>query len=225
MGRELDQNSEPVADVSGSDRSSGIRDENADEFDCDEMIRLVDRWRAGDEQAALELYERFRLPLVKSAGRMLPGWLQQRLGPEDVVQSVFRSFFDGLRQGELHVQRSGDLWVLLMAMTRKKLQKRVEFHLAGKRSPRSEVHLPEEAVASHAVGSQDEDAMELIAIRDELRFILDSLDSRSRRVLELRLQDFDHERIACEVGTSSRTVRRELDRIYHVLTDRLRAVS
>jgi RNA polymerase sigma-70 factor, ECF subfamily len=225
MDGEVDQKSEPLADMSGSDPSSGSRDAVADEIDCDEMIRMVDRWRAGDEQAALELYERFCVSLVKTAGRMLPGWLQQRLGPEDVVQSVFRSFFDGLRQGELHIQRSGDLWVLLMAMTRKKLQKRVEFHLAGKRSPRSEVHLPEEAVASHAVGSHDEDAMELIAMRDELGFILDSLDSRGRRVLELRLQDFDHERIACEVGTSSRTVRRELDRIYHVLTDRLRAVS
>ena len=132
---------------------------------------------------------------------MLPDWLQQRLGPEDVVQSVFRSFFDGLRHGEFHLQRSGDLWVLLMAMTRKKLQKRVEFHLAGKRSPRSEVPFPEKAVAEHPAASRDEDAMALVAMRDELRFILDSLDPRGRRVLELRLQDFDHDRIAGEIVT------------------------
>jgi DNA-directed RNA polymerase specialized sigma24 family protein len=60
---------------------------------------------------------------------------------------------------------------------------------------------------------------------DELRVVLELLDPRGRRVLELRLQDFDHERIACELQTSTRTVRRDLDRIYRVLTDRLRAVS
>lgn len=225
MGSESPQGFQPAECRSRSGSSSCTSAVAADELEADETIVLVNRWRAGDEEAARLLSERFRPSLLRLAGVMLPDWLQRRLGPEDIVQSVFRSFFDGLRRDEFHLQRSGDLWVLLIAMTRKKLQKRVEFHLAGKRSPRSEVALPPGGATACGLAARDDPVDELLAMRDELLFVLDSLDPRGRRVLELRLQDFDHERIAGALDMSTRTVRRELDRIYHTLADRLRAVS
>jgi RNA polymerase sigma-70 factor, ECF subfamily len=225
MDGESPREFEPAEGCPEAGPSSRKSDEAAGELDSGETILLVDRWRAGDEEAARLLSEWFRPSLLRLAGVMLPDWLQRRLGPEDIVQSVFRSFFDGLRRDEFHLRRSGDLWVLLIAMTRKKLQKRVEFHLAGKRSPRSEVALPAQGETGCALPTREVAVDEMLAVRDELLFVLNSLDPRGRRVLELRLQDFDQERIAGELGMSTRTVRRELDRIYHTLTNRLRAVS
>jgi RNA polymerase sigma factor (sigma-70 family) len=225
MGNETERRVEPAGALSPGRCGSVEGQPTGSELSSDDLIALVDRWRAGDEQAARTVHEMFQGPLVRLAGGLLPGWLQQRLGPEDVVQSVFRSFFAGLRRGEFALERSCDLWLLLMAMTRKKLQKKVEFHLARKRSPKNEVTLPKHDERAGGLAARDEDAEDLVALADELRLVLAELDPRGRRVLELRLQDFDYERIAGELGTSSRTVRRDLDRIHRALADRLRAVS
>jgi RNA polymerase sigma-70 factor (ECF subfamily) len=225
MGIDRECCSGPAAGGSRVERATVVGDQSPHEPTADETIALIDLWRSGDAQAAREVHERYRVRLVRFATAILPGWLQQRLGPEDVVQSVFRSFFVGLRQGEFHFERSADLWFMLMAMTRKKLQKRVEFHLAGKRTPKREVTRANKEDSVDALAAPEEHTEELVAMADELRFVLESLDPRGRRVLELRLQDFDYERIACELHTSTRTVRRDLDRIYRVLTERLRAVS
>lgn len=62
----------------------------------------------------------------------------RRFDPEDVVQSVYRSFFRKAENEEFTLKRSGDRWRLLANITIKKTMKRVEFELAKKRDPRVE---------------------------------------------------------------------------------------
>ena len=59
----------------------------------DHSARFLRQWKEGDESAAEELFNRFSERLVALARSRLSEKLARRVGPEDVVQSAFRSFF------------------------------------------------------------------------------------------------------------------------------------
>jgi hypothetical protein len=69
----------------------------------------------------------------------LPSDLRPRTDNEDVVQSVYRSFFRRTTRGDLSIERSGDLWRLLARMTINKSIKSVERNRSQKRDTRREV--------------------------------------------------------------------------------------
>jgi RNA polymerase sigma factor (sigma-70 family) len=164
---------------------------------------LLQNYAAGDAAAARELYDRYARRLIGVARRMLADKLAQRIDPEDVVQSAYRSFFVRAREGEYTLRESGDLWRLLIAVTRHKLLHQVEKQTAAKRSP-----LREEFAAE----SQNEEPSveEVAAVSDELAAILSELPRDDRRLLELRLREESVEAIAAELGISARTARRRL---------------
>src|SRR5947209_7593925 len=95
---------------------------------------LLMRWREGDQQAAEDLFRRYVERLVALARSRLSGRLARHVDPEDVVQSAYRSFFIGARDGRYALERSGDLWRLLVAITMHKLHHQVERYTAVKRT-------------------------------------------------------------------------------------------
>src|SRR5262245_19347492 len=100
----------------------------------DSSGNLVSRWHQGDQQAAAELFHRYAKRLIALTRRRLPARLNQRVDPEDVVQSAYRSFFEAARVDQLDVQRGGDLWRLLVAITLHKLHDQVKRQTRAKRS-------------------------------------------------------------------------------------------
>jgi RNA polymerase sigma-70 factor (ECF subfamily) len=100
----------------------------------DRSGNLMARWCQGDQQAAAELFRRYANRLIELARSRMPSQLNSRIDPEDVVQSVYRSFFTGSREGRYELQRGGDLWRLLVTITLHKLYHQVERNLAGKRA-------------------------------------------------------------------------------------------
>ena len=82
-----------------------------------------------------------RMPhcLLGMAHAQLPERLRKRFDPEDVVQSVYRSFFRRLQEGEFTFDDSHDVWRLLATMTYCKARNLVKFHQRHRRdvSPRS----------------------------------------------------------------------------------------
>src|SRR5262245_24178849 len=106
--------------------------------DC-ASAELLERWRGGDPRAADELFTRYTAQLVALARSHLSPRLAGRLDPEDVVQSAYRSFFASADRYVLN--RSGDLWRLLAAITLHKLRHQVERHTAGRRSVDRELSL------------------------------------------------------------------------------------
>src|SRR5436305_1291848 len=93
---------------------------------ADEAAALVARWRAGDQQAAAELFRRYADRLIALARSRLSARLARRIDPEDVVQSAYRSFFGDTRAGRYDVGRAGDLWQLLVTITLHKVQLQVK---------------------------------------------------------------------------------------------------
>src|SRR5262249_61199873 len=82
----------------------------------DRSGHLVARWREGDQQAAAELFRRYADRLVALAKSRLSQKMARRVDPEDVVQSVYRSFFAETKEGRYEFERGGDLWHLLVTI-------------------------------------------------------------------------------------------------------------
>jgi DNA-directed RNA polymerase specialized sigma24 family protein len=184
-------------------------------------LLLLDKFRAGDEPAAEALFTRYFERLTALARSRLSSRLAQRADPEDIVLSVYRSFFVKAREGRYVLGRGGDLWRLLSSITCKKLLKRVRHERAARRSVDVEVPLDpgnEAGISGRPSNPTPEDALELA---DELERVFSLLDLFGRRVLELRLQGLQVTKIADDTGRSERSVRRSLAQIRDLLADRL----
>ena len=182
----------------------------------DPSIDLLARWQAGDQEAAAQMFRRYAQRLIALARSRLSGKLAQRLDPEDVVQSAYRSFFAGARHGQYDLQRGGDLWRLLVGITLHKLHDQVKRHSADKR----------DVAAENSFGSEDSlwdidsvifargpSPAEAVALVDELEQVMRRLEPLQRRILEMRLQGFSLQEIATDTQRCPRTVRRTLARI------------
>jgi RNA polymerase sigma-70 factor, ECF subfamily len=181
----------------------------------DVSVHLLAKWRAGDEQAAAELFERYAKPLTALAKRRLPSRLGVRVDAEDIVQSVYRSFFVAARNGRYVLQRSGDLWRLLFGITMHKVQHQLRYHRAGKR----DLNLEQSAglqdgnfSAPDEVLAREEHVEEAVALSDLLEQAMADVDSTERRMIELRLQGYRVGEIAADAGRCVHTVLRVMDR-------------
>ncbi len=85
---------------------------------------LIDQLRAGDCRAADAIFHRFAQRLVGMARNRLDGRVRQKVDAEDVVQSVFRSFFDRSARGEFDFANWEGVWGLLVLLTVRKCGRR-----------------------------------------------------------------------------------------------------
>lgn len=176
-----------------------------------ESVFLLERFRAGDEMAATELFDRFSKRLASLVQSRLSRRLARRFDAEDVVMSAYRSFFVRAREGRFTVDESGELWRLLAQITLNKLYRSAEWHNAARRAQdREQNHLAE--LANQAVDANSSPELDVI-VADQLEHLISHLTEATSRVLELRLHGHDADEIAALIGRSPRTVRRQLETI------------
>jgi RNA polymerase sigma-70 factor (ECF subfamily) len=173
--------------------------------------------RDGDAGVARAFWDQFGPVLHKIADKHLGERLRRRLGPEDVVQSVCRTFFRRAQGGQLELGDADSLWSLLCAITLNKIREKARFHGRQKRGFDQEVQAAPAAGDSMASGFQLFDKGpspdQAAEFADQFEQILSLLDEEERQILDLKLQDHTHEEIAEKLGTSERTVRRIMKRI------------
>jgi RNA polymerase sigma-70 factor (ECF subfamily) len=176
-------------------------------------VNLIARWRRGDETAATELFQRYAERLLSLAHRHLSSRLGQRVDAEDIVQSVCQSFFTGARDGRYVLDRSGDLWRLLVAITLHKLNDKYRRHTADKRSLTREQTLHAEDSRfglSIQAAANEPSPEEAVTLADLVEHVMRTLDPVERRILELRLQGNSMEEIVAVTNRCRHTVRRVL---------------
>ena len=182
----------------------------------DSCANLVARWRAGDEQAAAELVQRYTTRLVALARSRLSGSVAHRLDPEDLVQSAYRSFFSKARRDSIEIEPNGDLWQLLVTITLHKLHNQMKRVTAQKRAAQKEQSFGSEdsllGLRGFALGGEPS-PVEALALVDLLEKVMRSLEPAERRMLEMRLQGYTLAEVAAEVRCSERTVRRTVAEI------------
>jgi RNA polymerase sigma-70 factor (ECF subfamily) len=183
---------------------------------AEESANLVARWRAGDQRAADEMFRRYAEQLMVFARARLSPKFDPRGDPEAVVQSAYRSLFDGVRAGRFEVHRGGDLWQLLVVITLHKLQHQVRHNLADKRTVDREQTFGDEKdlfTLQPNMCAHEPLPVEAVALGDELEQLLRQLEPNHRRMVELRLQGYNLEEIATQTRRCPGTVRRVLDGI------------
>lgn len=171
-------------------------------------VDLLDHYQHGDERAASALFDRYVERLTHMVRQQLGPSMRQRLDPEDAVHSAYRSFFVRARDGQFAVQRSGELWKLLVTITLNKLRRQFAHHRAGKRAVQRDRPLAEFIDRSNVPSP-----LEALAAADELAAFLAKLNPLQRQVLQLRLQEQRWNEIAKTTGKPERTVRRVLENV------------
>jgi RNA polymerase sigma-70 factor (ECF subfamily) len=174
------------------------------DFSSDFFIRLNN----GTEAAAERVDRRFRQQLCSLVARELGKRLAVRQGPEDVVQSVFRSFFRGIDAHRFRIDTSGELWALLETIARHKILQHVEHNNAQKRTPDREVRAEGDLFLSREPLPE-----EAAHVADVIEQVLKGLEPPDPQVFRLRLEGYTREEIAKRVNCTLAAVRCKLDRI------------
>jgi RNA polymerase sigma-70 factor (ECF subfamily) len=182
--------------------------------DTDELLA---RCRKGDQDAARELFESYLERLLPLARRRISQRLASRLDAEDVVQSVFRTFFVRLKDDRFNISDHDDLFRLLVRITVHKTLRQVAHHKAAKRDPNQEAAQSlEESDHMLQVLATEPTPEATVTFLDQLEHFLNLLQPIDRQILELRMQNYSTEEIAEKLGTYDRKVRRVLERIRDV---------
>jgi RNA polymerase sigma-70 factor (ECF subfamily) len=176
---------------------------------------LLRRYRRGEQDAATELYLRYAGRLRILADTRASPELKQRVDPEDIVQSVFRTFFRRADVGQYDAPTGDELWKLFLVIGLNKIRKVAAFHKAAKRDVRQTAVGPgfDQAVAVSA-GSDSEALHTLQLTIDEL---LAPLSESHRAIINLRAAGHEVAEIAARTGRSRRSVERILHDFRHRL--------
>lgn len=179
--------------------------------------------RAGDPQAATKLFHLFANRLVGLARGRLDLDVRRKVDPEDVVQSVFCSFFRRAEAGEIDVANWESLWSLLAVITVHKCGHQIRFYRTAKRDTgleRSAVHYTESSAMHWEAVARDPSPSHAAILTETVEELMRSLEERERQMLALSLQSYSVGEISEQVGRSERTVRRVLERIRMELESR-----
>lgn len=199
---------------------------------------------AGGESAAGDLDRRFRQRLCALVEREMNERFRRREDPEDIVQSVFRTFFRRAAKGEFQVEHSGALWRLLQQITRRKILKHAEYHLRDKRTPERERYEMDDVLADRPPGAREArllgDVLEAVLARldplepevlrlqlfgyriaEIVEIVIEGLESPYPEILHLRLQGKTEMQIADNLGCGREAVRYKLRRIQQRLAKML----
>lgn len=170
--------------------------------------RLLNRFRAGERDAAAELFNRYVARLVGLASSRLSRGMRRRVDPEDVVQSAYRSFFVHAAEGDYQIGESADLWRLLARITLNKVRKQAERHTAARRDFRRDDGLSDAGTAVAVKPTP----IEAAALVEQFGLVVERLSADERLALAAHLQGDQLDEIARRLGKSPRTVRRALAR-------------
>lgn len=182
---------------------------------------LLERFHSDEDAAARDVFERYARQLVALARRQFAPRLAHRIDPEDVVQSAFKSFFLGHREGKLRVGDWDKMWNLLALITQRKCADRIEYLRAQRRDIDREVPAPNGADLSWPpVAGREPLPEEVAGLTETIESLFRSTDEDERPVLELSLQGHTAAEIAVRLGMALRTVHRLREKIHKRLLRR-----
>jgi len=176
---------------------------------------LIVRAQDGDQQAARAIFERYAHQLIVLARTRLDVRTLQKLDPEDVVQSVFRSFFQRLAHDEYELENWKSLWSLLTVITLRKCGFYVRHFRAARRNVTREraARAASDSKISWQFIAREPTPSEAVLLTETLEAVLHDLEPGHREIVELHLRGFELPQISERVERSERTVYRLLERV------------
>jgi DNA-directed RNA polymerase specialized sigma24 family protein len=178
----------------------------------------IDLLKAGDQEAAQPLWERYFARLVSLAQKRLRGAVRAVADEEDVALSAFKSFCQAAERGRFpKLNDRDDLWRLLVVMTRRKISNQVRDQNRLKRGG---------GLVRHEASPSDEDAAAFdlaqhpgrepspafaAQVADEVQRLLKALDDPLLQALALgKMEGNANEELARQHELALRSVERKL---------------
>lgn len=181
---------------------------------------LVRRLRTGSQDAATQLYLRYAKRLHGLTRAKCSPDLASRVDSEDIVQSVFRTFFRRVQKGEYDVPDGEELWKLFLVIGLNKIQSVGTFHRAAKRDVRAS-HGSD--VLDRTVESAEEsDETSLSILKMSIDQVIGKLSPSHREIIQLRIEGHEVAPIAERLGRSKRSVERILQGFRDELAGQIR---
>jgi len=181
----------------------------------------IDNLKQGDDEAAVNLWQRYFERLVRVARKQLGAAPRRVADEEDVALSVFDVLCRGAVQGRFtELETRDDLWRLLVAITAKKVVDQVRRQTRLKRGGGD--------VRGHSLFRQAGDVPDgfdqflheqptpdfLLMMDEEQRRMLARLrDDTLCRIALARMEGYSNQEIAIQQGISLRSVERKLNLI------------
>ena len=178
------------------------------------LVRLV---RNGEQEAATDLYVRYSDRLLKLAKRNTSPNLATRFDPEDVVQSVFRSFFRRVSRGAYDVPQGEELWRLLLVLSLNKVRALAKHHRAQKRSVDNTRRNGSEDDSIGTFATPDPQPRQILEM--VIDDVLNEMPEAQRHIVEQRIQGYSVVEIADETKRSRRTVERVIKKFRDAIAE------
>jgi len=194
-----------------------ITGSNRPEPECNNDHHLLLRIQAGEAEAAKLLYERYAEHLKCLATRQTTSSVTSRVDAEDIVQSVFRTFFRRVVHDHYWIPEGDDLWKLFLVITPNKIRNLAAYHTAGKRDARLTVGLS--SPQFHLTDPNNQDT-EYTALKLMIQELLAKLPSIQQDMIQYRLEGYEIDEIAEKTKRSKRSV----ERILQNFRDQLKAL-
>jgi len=175
---------------------------------------LLDRFKHGDQDGATSIYYRYVRRLLALVRAQSSSELATRVEADDIVQSVFRTFFRRAVQGEYDVPEGDELWKLFLVIAVNKIRSTADFYHAAKRDIRRTVT----GAAVERFGdrsAEEEAARTLKLVVDDL---LEKLSPTHQQIIRLRIDGCEVNEIALQMKSSKRSVERVLQGFRQLLS-------
>jgi DNA-directed RNA polymerase specialized sigma24 family protein len=169
------------------------------------VSNLIDQFKAGDQDAARRLWDRYFTRLAELARRRLKPMPGGEADEEDLALSAFASFFRAAADGRFpELADRNQLWALLVGFLRRKACDHWRRLMRGE-GPGLELR---------EVMDQGPTPELAASMADECRRLLGSLGEGSLRdIALLKLEGYTDKEIADRLDCGLRTVERKLERI------------
>jgi RNA polymerase sigma-70 factor (ECF subfamily) len=184
------------------------------------FAEFLARLKAHESAASREVFERFTHQLIGLAHRQFSPAFRNRVDPEDVVQSAYKSFFRRFGEGKLEVGNWDSLWGLLSLITLRKCSERVAYHRAQCRDAAREVVVStgaESGATWPEAPGREPTPLEAAMLSETLEQLFASLDEDEQPILDLSLQGYTTREISEQLGRAERTVRLVRECVRHRL--------
>ena len=179
-------------------------------FDAEKFKDLIDRVRAGDQDAASELVRNYESLIRREVRlRLEDSRLRRVLESMDICQSVLASFFVRTALGEYELEDPKQLVKLLVVMTRNKVASVARRENSAKRDHRRTVG---DGEALDRVASEQSTPSQIVANAELLDRVRILLPEQEREVAELRGQGKAWDEIATKLGGTAQTRRVQYSR-------------
>jgi RNA polymerase sigma factor (sigma-70 family) len=175
-----------------------------------EFADFVRRIRAGDDQAATELVNRFESLIRREVRLRISGsQVNRAFDSLDVSQSVLANFFARAATGQFELEHPDQLARLLVTMARNKLVSRVR---SERRQIRDIRRVTVDRDALDRVADEQQSPSEIVGRKELLERLRTLLSDEERQIIDLRNEGLGWDEVATKLGGTGQARRMQMSR-------------